>query len=113
MIDFLLDQNTTLASIAQQSIVVVASGLSSPDLKPEMYNACQSLLEHEIYRGIILGLMRIVQGENKAKNMTTSSEEESEESSDISAMISSATSSVLKQYDDGGVNLAKMVCLMV
>jgi len=31
----------------------------------------------------------------------------------ISVIVSSATSTLIKNYDNGGVNLAKMVCLMV
>lgn len=138
VIEFLLDQNTTLASIAQQSIVNVASELADTPKDSDKYTLHQSLLHYEIYRGIILGLMDIVNSENKEQNDGQQSLDEEMDlgvldslqptsttavvekvpanksnNSEISAIISSATSAVLKQYDDGGINLAKMVCLMV
>lgn len=138
VIEFLLDQNTTLASIAQQSIVNVASELADTPKDSDKYTLHQSLLHYEIYRGIILGLMDIVNSENKEQNDGQQSLDEEMDlgvldslqptsttavvekvpanksnNSEISAIISSATSAVLKQYDDGGINLAKMVCLML
>ncbi|CAO3616526.1 unnamed protein product [Mucor hiemalis] len=138
VIEFLLDQNTTLASIAQQSIVNVASELADTAKDSDKYQLHQSLLNCEIYKGIILGLMDIVNNSNKdCDDGFKSAEDEIDmgasdtfqptsttavvekvastksNNTEISAIISSATSAVLKQYDDGGINLAKMVCLML
>jgi hypothetical protein len=113
-----LDQNTTLASIAQQSIVTVASELADTIKDSDKYKFHQSLLHYEIYQGIILGLMEIVNSGNKIveeNHMEEDGETDLGDSNnkEMSAAISNATAAVLKHYDDGGINLAKMVCLMV
>ncbi|KAI7893280.1 armadillo-type protein [Mucor mucedo] len=137
VIDFLLDQNTTLASIAQQSIVTVAAELADTPKSSEQYEFNQSLLNNEIFQGIILGLISIVNSGNQQEDL----EEEKEmdmatvvekgtanvmdsfstaivekvplDKTPENKVISSATNAVLKHYDDGGINLAKMVCLML
>lgn len=114
-----MDQNTTLASIAQQSIVTVASELADTVKDSDKYKFHQSLLHHEIYQGIIMGLMSIVNSgkvleENKDVDEDGETDiGESNNNKEITTAISNATESVLKHYDDGGINLAKMVCLMV
>lgn len=137
VIDFLLDQNTTLASVAQQSIVTVAAELADTPKISEKYEFNQLLLNSEIFQGIILGLISIVNSgnqnddlEEKELDMATIVENgtanvldsfsttivENElplDKTPEKKVISSATNAVLKHYDDGGINLAKMVCLMV
>jgi hypothetical protein len=135
IIEFLLDQNTTLASIAQQSIVAVAAELAETQPDSERYALHQALLNSEIFEGVVLGLISIFSEKTK-ENGSQSDEKEApidtvtvaESSiittevvekipapidSTLSTAISTATSSILKNYDSGGVNLAKMVCLMV
>ncbi|KAI8068870.1 armadillo-type protein [Thamnidium elegans] len=109
VIEFLLDQNTTLASIAQQSIVTVAAGLADTPKESEKYQFHQYLLHHEIFEGIILGLMDIVNNGNNQEEH----DDENKTHDKSATTISSVTSTVVKQYDDGGINLAKMVCLML
>lgn len=110
MIEFLLDQNTTLASIAQQSIVTVAAGLADTPKESEKYQFHQYLLNHEIFEGIILGLMDIV---NNGNDQEEQDGENKTHDKSATTAVGSVTSTVVKQYDDGGINLAKMVCLMV
>lgn len=175
IIDFLLDQNTTLASIAQQSIVTVAAELAETAQDNARCEFNQALLNAEIYEGIILGLISIVNSGSTLQQQQKEEEEEKETKGgvqedvdmvaigdttandktstgvmesfsvastaapdapttskddntnttaavvetkpntvgELSSVISSATTAVLKHYDDGGINLAKMVCLMV
>lgn len=137
VIDFLLDQNTTLASIAQQSIVTVAAELADTPKSSDQYEFHQWLLNSEIFQGIILGLISIVNSgsqeddlDEKEMDMATIVEKGTANLMDSfsttaiiekvpldktpeNKVISSATNAVLKNYDDGGINLAKMVCLMV
>ncbi|KAI7872459.1 armadillo-type protein [Spinellus fusiger] len=62
LIGFLLDQNSNLASIAQQCIVYVASELvMATGPNKDLY---QYLLETEISQGIMMGLMSIAQAED-------------------------------------------------
>ncbi|KAI8879289.1 ARM repeat-containing protein [Backusella circina FSU 941] len=81
LIDFLLDQNTNLASLAQQAIVNITSRwLETPSEKSH------ALVSNEIHDGILMGLMDIVNGKDESNE---------------------------REMDEGGVNLAKMVCLML
>ncbi|KAI9357464.1 armadillo-type protein [Pilaira anomala] len=127
VIDFLLDQNTTLASIAQQSIVAVAAELANTPKTFEKFDFHQHLLNHEIFEGIILGLMHIIHSGNQ-KEDEKNNQEHHETDLDIATIIEKGTTNVMdsfsekkshdittntKQYDDGGINLAKMVCLML
>lgn len=59
LIEFLLDQNSSLASLGQQCIVSVASELASKGKQHELY---RDLLDTEIFEGVVLGLMAIVDG---------------------------------------------------
>jgi hypothetical protein len=146
IIEFLLDQNTTLASIAQQSVVAVAAELAETHPDSEKYELRQALLNSEIFEGVVLGLISIFSDKTKDEDknevaVTNNNTDDNEmridvvtvvgESSvttstavvekiptpvvdnSISTVISTATCSILKNYDSGGVNLAKMVCLMV
>lgn len=160
IIEFLLDQNTTLASIAQQSVVTLAAELADTPRESEKYNLHQALLNFEIFQGVVLGLISIFSGnllqQQKQKDddesddgqqqdmntkTTTSSSDTSDKdnmditvldapvnntttavvekkspttnTSEINNIVSAATSTLTKNYDNGGVNLAKMVCLMV
>ncbi|KAI9476331.1 MAG: armadillo-type protein [Benjaminiella poitrasii] len=136
IIEFLLDQNTALASYAQQSVVTIAAELlllaSKNTAKHAFYH---DLLQTEIYEGIVLGLIGIFDNDKKMMDEDTESVSESSGSittsfgsgdmishtlnpnsghpDQLSMMISSVTNSILKNYDHGGVNLAKMVCLML
>ncbi|GAN10190.1 protein phosphatase 4 regulatory subunit 1 [Mucor ambiguus] len=163
IIEFLLDQNTTLASIAQQSVVTLAAELADTAQGSEKYALHQALLDVEIFQGVVLGLISIFSGkqqqqqkdsddsdgEEQGTNSTFTTEKVSKagdsENMDITVLdalashentntttavvekklpsttvddpintiISSATSTLIKNYDNGGVNLAKMVCLML
>lgn len=122
--ELLLDQNSNLASLAQQCIVSVAfqlanisNGEASPndDLIPPLL--AQKLLDVEIFDGIILGLLSVV---DRAKTSSTgnSSQDESQSSvgSPDSQNAGSAQKAVFQMNDDvdqGEINLAKMVSLSV
>lgn len=143
-----MDQNTALASIAQQSVVAVAAELAETRPDSDKYTLHQTLLNNEIFEGVVLGLISIFSDKTKEyddndeqpitennnqnasgekeKGIDTVTVETSSETttaivekastpveSSISTAISIATCSILKNYDSGGVNLAKMVCLMV
>lgn len=158
IIEFLLDQNTTLASIAQQSVVTLAAELADTAYGSEKYALHQALLDVEIFQGVVLGLISIFSGKQQQKDADDSDDEQQGTDSTstaetapaagdkentaiavldapesnstttavvekklpstsvddpINTIVSSATSTLIKNYDNGGVNLAKMVCLMV
>lgn len=161
IIEFLLDQNTTLASIAQQSVVTLAAELADTIQGSDKYALHQALLNMEIFEGVVLGLISIFsrKQQQQQKDSDDSDEEQQKTNSastevtepkfgdkenmditvldalvspesntttavveklpstavndPISAIVSSATSTLIKNYDNGGANLAKMVCLMV
>ncbi|CAO3606909.1 unnamed protein product [Mucor fragilis] len=158
IIEFLLDQNTTLASIAQQSVVTLAAELADTAYGSEKYALHQALLDVEIFQGVVLGLISIFSGKQQQKDADDSDDEQQGTDSTstaetapaagdkentaiavldapesnstttavvekklpstsvddpINTIVSSATSTLIKNYDNGGVNLAKMVCLML
>jgi hypothetical protein len=159
IIEFLLDQNTTLASIAQQSVVTLAAELADTPRESEKYILHQALLNVEIFQGVVLGLISIFSGNQLQQQQKDESESDDEQQQDINTtavttssdindkdnmditvlddpvnntttavvekksstantseinnIVSAATSTLTKNYDNGGVNLAKMVCLMV
>ncbi|KAF7725695.1 hypothetical protein EC973_009412 [Apophysomyces ossiformis] len=123
LIEFLLDQNSNLASLAQQCIVSVASELeaySNIDL-------CTQLLETEIFEGIVMGLMSIVDGKQNQKQNdqqdipATANESLDKESFSPSSRRSSTPVFEEHSYthqqthtdevDQSEINLAKMMCL--
>lgn len=130
-----MDQNTTLASIAQQSIVTVASELAETAEDAKEHKLHQTLLDQEIFQGVVCGLISIFNenvedndeiidsykdndGDKASKQLdeddnVTAVVEKITSSTEATAKPSSPTSTVLKNYDNGGMNLAKMVCLMV
>ncbi|KAL9549431.1 hypothetical protein MBANPS3_005213 [Mucor bainieri] len=165
IIEFLLDQNTTLASIAQQSVVTLAAELADTTQGSEKYALHRALLDVEIFQGVVLGLISIFSGDQQQQQQKDSDDSDDEqqgtdsasakeavskagnkENMDITVLdaavsshetntattavvekklpsntvddpintiVSSATSTLIKNYDNGGVNLAKMVCLML
>lgn len=170
IIEFLLDQNTTLASIAQQSVVTLAAELADTPRESEKYTLHQALLNVEIFQGVVLGLISIFSGNQQQQQQQKDDDESDDEqrqdtnttttttttitssssssssdtndkdnmditvldapvnntttavvekkppttnTSEINNIVSAATSILIKNYDNGGVNLAKMVCLMV
>ncbi|KAL7327508.1 hypothetical protein PS15p_205927 [Mucor circinelloides] len=161
IIEFLLDQNTTLASIAQQSVVTLAAELADTTQGSEKYALHQALLNVEIFEGVVLGLISIFSGKQQLQQKDSDDSDEEQQKTNsasteaaepkpgdkenmditvldalaspesntttavveklpsaavddpISAIVSSATSTLIKNYDNGGVNLAKMVCLML
>lgn len=164
IIEFLLDQNTTLASIAQQSVVTLAAELADTAYGSEKYALHQALLDVEIFQGVVLGLISIFSGrQQQQQQKDTDDSDDEQQGTDststvetapaaaagdkenmnitvldapegnntttavvekklpstsvvddpINTIVSSATSTLIKNYDNGGVNLAKMVCLMV
>ncbi|CAO3671906.1 unnamed protein product [Umbelopsis vinacea] len=120
--ELLLDQNSNLASLAQQCIVSVAfqlasisNGESSPndDLIPPLL--AQKLLDVEIFDGIILGLLSVV---DRAKTSSTGNSSQDESQSSVGSPDSQNTGSAQKavfqmndDVDQGEINLAKMVSL--
>ncbi|RCH88886.1 Serine/threonine-protein phosphatase 4 regulatory subunit 1 [Rhizopus stolonifer] len=147
IIDFLLDQNTTLASITQQSVVAVATELADTPKDSDRYRLNHDILNYEIFDGIVVQLIHIFKGKetkedeeeegitgkdsptitpdtlvtnnssiqlNGVKDTTNKAKkEELITNNDLSIEISSGTNVLLKNYDNGGVNLAKMSCLML
>ncbi|KAI9315825.1 armadillo-type protein [Dichotomocladium elegans] len=95
LIDFLLDQNSSLASLGQQCIVSVASELASPR-DGENALLYKHLLDSEIFEGVVLGLMGIVDGKSRQSDY-----DDLQDSHDRGA----------DEVDQGEINLAKMMCL--
>ncbi|KAI7878973.1 ARM repeat-containing protein [Lichtheimia hyalospora FSU 10163] len=94
LIEFLLDQNSSLASLGQQCIVSVASELASKAKHHELY---RDLLDTEIFEGVVLGLMAIVDGKPRQGDYDQALDNHEKSSAD--------------EMDQGEINLAKMMCL--
>lgn len=62
LISLLLDQNSNLASLGQQCIVSVAAELASTPQESKRGELDQYLLDTEIFDGIVMGLIDIVEG---------------------------------------------------
>ncbi|KAI7849453.1 armadillo-type protein [Circinella umbellata] len=109
LIEFLLDQNSSLASLAQQCIVSVATELAAGKgtEDEELY---KQLLDVEIFEGVVLGLMGIVgksrQLENDHPQDGSSGNQDFDEASGFMNHHPSAD-----EVDQGEINLAKMMCL--
>jgi hypothetical protein len=110
--ELLLDQNSNLASLAQQCIVSVAfqlANISNGETSPND--------DVEIFDGIILGLLSVV---DRAKTSSTGNSSQDESQSGVGSPDSqnagSAQKAVFQMNDDvdqGEINLAKMVSLSV
>lgn len=116
LIEFLLGQNSSLASLGQQCIVSVATELANPkDTENEEYY--KKLLDVEILDGVVSGLMTIVDGkarhpESDAHDMDNEgSSEERSNNFDEGGFIGHHPSA--DDIDQGEINLAKMMCLSV
>lgn len=124
--ELLLDQNSNLASLAQQCIVSVAfqlSSISNGEASPSDNSIspalAQQLLDVEIFDGIILGLLSVA-GRGKASSSTDSNNGDSASQSNVgspdSQGIANPQKAVFQMNDDvdqGEINLAKMVSLSV
>ncbi|KAI8997081.1 armadillo-type protein [Pilobolus umbonatus] len=123
LIDFLLEQNTSLASLAQQAIVAIAFKLADTPTTADNYQVDQKLLDTEIYDGILVGLLDIIHGRKLLDSFSSDINEDESiysikpKGNDIfllrSPSIADKKINKTKQYDEGGLNLAKMVCLML
>ncbi|KAG0170867.1 Serine/threonine-protein phosphatase 4 regulatory subunit 1 [Apophysomyces sp. BC1034] len=123
LIEFLLDQNSNLASLAQQCIVSVASELAAYS-NIDLYT---QLLEIEIFEGIVMGLMSIVDGKQfHAENDQlaapgTTNGPFADDSLSVANRRSSTPGFEEPSYmhhqtsaddvDQSEINLAKMMCL--
>ncbi|KAI9499520.1 armadillo-type protein [Zychaea mexicana] len=111
LIEFLLDQNSSLASLAQQCIVSVATELASAK-RTEDEGLHKKLLDVEIFEGVVLGLMAIV---NKSSRQSDS--DQSQDGSGNQDGVYDEASGYMNHHpsadeiDQGEVNLAKMMCL--
>lgn len=102
----------------------------------EKYKLHQTLLDQEIFQGVVCGLVAIFSEkqedngdiidsykEDETTTTTTTAEPEDinpektmpdpETTTKFPSTITSTTNTILKNYDNGGINLAKMVCLML
>lgn len=116
LIEFLLDQNSSLASLGQQCIVSVATELANAK-ETENEEYYKKLLDVEIFEGIVMGLMTIVDGrtrhaENDSHDMDNErSSEERSSNFDEGGFMGHHPSA--DDVDQGEINLAKMMCLSV
>ncbi|KAI9028301.1 armadillo-type protein [Phycomyces nitens] len=122
LIEFLLDQNSSLATLGQQCIVSVASELAAvtgPD--EEIY---RGLLESEIFEGVVMGLMPVVDGKARQAEddeKTRPNKGPNDEEVYIRRRSSASGYEAVSNYphpassaedvDQGEINLAKMMCL--
>ncbi|KAI8388520.1 armadillo-type protein [Radiomyces spectabilis] len=129
LIGLLLDQNSELATLGQQCIILVTSQLADAGPENPLY---QKLIDIEIYEGIIMGLVSIVDGKhpgspedgdddaNNAAN-TSALSPHLEEPSNANRRRSSTPgfegyinqSSSTDEIDQGEINFAKMMCLLL
>jgi hypothetical protein len=108
-VDFLLDQNSNLATYCQQCIVNIASHLSFIAKNQEENSSitaevARALLQTEIFEGIIMNLYKITMGQQPFQARQPSADDQSS-NNDIDTNVSS--------IDEGEMNLAKMMCLSV
>lgn len=108
-VDFLLDQNSNLATYCQQCIVNIASHLSFIAKNQEESSSisadvARGLLQMEIFEGIIMNLYKITMGQQPFRSRQPSADDQSS-NNDINTNVSS--------IDEGEMNLAKMMCLSV
>ncbi|KAM3581457.1 hypothetical protein VKS41_006283 [Umbelopsis sp. WA50703] len=106
-VDFLLDQNSNLATYCQQCIVNIASHLSFIAKNQEENSSitaevARALLQTEIFEGIIMNLYKITMGQQPFQARQPSADDQSS-NNDIDTNVSS--------IDEGEMNLAKMMCL--
>ncbi|KAI8148941.1 armadillo-type protein [Fennellomyces sp. T-0311] len=110
LIEFLLDQNSTLAGAGQQCIASVATELAAAKgtEDEELYS---KLLDVEIFEGVALGLMAIVDGKTRQPDHDQSQEGRDGVSpyDEASGFMSHHPSA--DEVDSGEINLAKMMCL--
>ncbi|KAG1175286.1 hypothetical protein G6F70_000884 [Rhizopus microsporus] len=102
MITILLDQNSAVASLGQQAIITVVSMLRENDMK--------DLIDSEIHKGLIDGLMAIVDGKSKRphfedRRVSIDNEIERRRSS------TPGFESTEDEFDQGEVSLAKVTCI--
>lgn len=119
LIEFLLDQNSNLASLGQQCIVSVATELvSAKGTKDE--ELFKTLLETEIFDGIVLGLVSIIEGRQHPHDYEQRENEHGERDESTGVVGSGfdetggfMSHSSADELDQGAINLAKMMCLSV
>jgi hypothetical protein len=115
MINILLDQHSSVASLGQQAIIAVVSVLR------EDQNLLQ-VIDSEIHKGLIEGLMAIVDGKIKRQQQTIEEEggrrvsvdEIERRRSSLSAAPGFETSHAADDdFDQGEISLAKITCISV
>ncbi|KAG1048929.1 hypothetical protein G6F43_008718 [Rhizopus delemar] len=113
MINILLDQHSSVASLGQQAIIAVVSVLR------EDQNLIQ-VIDSEIHKGLIEGLMAIVDGKIKRQQQTIEEEggrrvsvdEIERRRSSLSAAPGFETSHAADDdFDQGEISLAKITCI--
>lgn len=100
MINILLDQHSSVASLGQQAIIAVVGVLREDEQLIQV-------IDSEIYKGLIEGLMAIVEGKSKRQSVD---ETERRRSSLSSAGFETQTEDDL---DQGEISLAKITCISV
>lgn len=126
IIRILLDQSSAVASLGQQALVSVVTELRR--LSDEKNGLFQQVIHSEIFKGVIEGLMMIVDG--KKKTPRAEDEDDTEEHkkhrvfSDGERRRSSVTpgfeaslnihhQGVEDDFDQGEISLAKITCISV
>lgn len=108
-VDFLLDQNSNLATYCQQCIVNIASHLSyiattedetSTSITADM---AKDLLRTEIFEGVIMNLYNITRGQQPFQSRQQALDDQ----------IPDGSTDHPQSLDEGEMNLAKMMCLSV
>lgn len=108
-VDFLLDQNSNLATYCQQCIVNIASHLSyianteeepSTSITAEI---AKELLRTEIFEGVIMNLYNITNGQQPFQSRQQA----------VDDQIPDGGADIPQSIDEGEMNLAKMMCLSV
>jgi hypothetical protein len=123
LIELLIDQNSNLASLAQQCIVSVAYQLTNitnaetaPESESILPSVAQKLLDAEIIDGIINGLLSIAGRIKTALYQSSCGENGSQSSVGSPDSQNNNQKAVFQMSDDidqGEINLCKMVSLSV
>ncbi|KAG0192959.1 hypothetical protein DFQ28_006991 [Apophysomyces sp. BC1034] len=105
LIECLLDQNSVLAVLGQQCVVSIAKALES-----EHTPLGQRLLDSEIYDGIVMGLMAIVNGKRRLSHTEHSIPKDTVRRPSVPGFEAKQPE---PEEDQDDANLAKMTCLSV
>ncbi|KAF7723996.1 Serine/threonine-protein phosphatase 4 regulatory subunit 1 [Apophysomyces ossiformis] len=108
LIECLLDQNSVLAGLGQQCLVSIATTLQT-----DFGDLGQKLLDSEIFEGVVMGLMAVVNGQHRSLSPPTEQINTLKESIRRPSVPGFEIRQADPEEDQEDANLAKMICLSI